>query len=68
MDEDWLLLGVALVQELEEWCELRVAEIETLMVGQKHRADGAKLSAGVLNFFDTTGGCGSLMCSQLGYK
>ena len=62
VDKDWFLLGVALVEEFEEWCELRVAKVETLMVGQKDGADGAKARAGILNFFDTIGGYGSLMC------
>ena len=62
VDEDGFLLGVALVEEFEEWCELRVAEVETLMVGQKDGADGPKARAGILNFLDTVGGCGLLMC------
>ena len=62
VDEDGFLLGMALVEVFEEWCELRVAEVETLMVGQQDGADGAKASAGILNFFNTVGGCGLLMC------
>ena len=34
VDEDGFLLSVALIEVFEEWCELRVAEVETLMVGQ----------------------------------
>ena len=63
VDEDGFLLGGALVEEFEEGCEVWVAEVETLMVGQKDGADGAKARAGILDFFDTIGGCGSLMCS-----
>ena len=63
VDEDGFLLSVALVEEFEEWCELRVAEVETLMVGQKDGADGAEASAGILNFFNTVGRCGLLMCT-----
>ena len=62
MDEDGFLLGVALVEEFEEGCEVRVAEVETLMVGQEDGADGAEARAGILDFFDTRGGCESLMC------
>ena len=61
VDKDGFLLGVALVEEFEEGCEMRVAEVETLMVGQKDGANGAKASAGILNFLDTVGGCGLLM-------
>ena len=62
MDEDCFLLGVALVEEFEEWCEVRIAEVETLMIGQKDGADGAKARAGILNFLDTIDGGGLLMC------
>ena len=62
VDKDGFLLGVALVEEFEERCEMRVAEVETLMVGQKDGANGAETRPGILNFLDTVGGCGLLMC------
>ena len=62
VDEDGFLLGGALVEEFEEGGEVWVAEVETFMVGQKDGADGAKARAGILDFFDTIGGCGLLMC------
>ena len=65
VDEDCFLLGVALVEEFEEWCEVRVAEVETLMVRQKDGADGAKARAGILNFLDTIGECGVIDVSLI---
>ena len=62
VDEDWFLLGVAFVEEFEKWGEFRVTEVVTLMVGQEDGADGAKARSGILDFCDTVGECGSLMC------
>ena len=66
VDEDWLLLGVARIEEFEEGCELRVTEIETLMVGQKDGTDGAKTRAGILNFFDAMDRYELLICLGVG--
>ena len=68
VDKYGFLLGVALVEEFEEWCEMWVTEVETLMVGQKDSADGAEAGARILNFLDTIGGCGLLMCPLMGIQ
>ena len=54
VDEDGFLFAVAGIEELEEWCEDLVAHIIKKKKKQEDGANGAKMGAGVLNFFDTT--------------
>ena len=55
VDEDGFLLAATRVEEFEEGGEEWITKVVALMVGQEDGADGPKMRAGVLDFFDT--GC-----------